>query len=140
VNNETSSVDLRESRPNDGRDQDASLGDALARLVGATEQVLVDQIDLTRLEVERALTRIRDDAEATVSRVVRGAALFGSAAALAVGGWFLLMAALILLLDQGLPRSASVAVVGGANLLLALAVVRAGIAATRPRPHAAPGD
>ena len=140
MRNESSSIDFRQSRSAESRDDrglddrlddGASIGDALGRLLSASEQVLIDQIDLTRLEVEQALNRLRDDAETTVSRVTRGAVLLGSGVALAVGGWFMLMAALIVALDGTLSRPASTALVAGANLLLALVLGRAGLGVTR---------
>jgi len=140
VRNESSSIDFRQSRSAESRDDrglddrlddGASIGDALGRLLSASEQVLIDQIDLTRLEVEQALNRLRDDAETTVSRVTRGAVLLGSGVALALGGWFMLMAALIVALDGTLSRPASTALVAGANLLLALVLGRAGLGVTR---------
>ena len=135
MHNESPSIDLAERRRLESRDDrlddGASIGDALGRLLAASEQVLIDQIDLTRLEVEQALDRIRDDAETTVSRVTRGAVLLGSGVALALGGWFLLMSALIVSLDGTLSRPASTALVAGANLLLAVAFGRAGLGVTR---------
>jgi len=140
VRNESSSIDFRQSRSAESRDDrglddrlddGASIGDALGRLLSASEQVLIDQIDLTRLEAEQALNRLRDDAETTVSRVTRGAVLLGSGVALALGGWFMLMAALIVSLDGTLSRPASTALVAGANLLLALVLGRAGLGVTR---------
>ena len=140
MRNESSSIDFRQSRSAESRDDrglddrlddGASIGDALGRLLSASEQVLIDQIDLTRLEAEQALNRLRDDAETTVSRVTRGAVLLGSGVALALGGWFMLMAALIVSLDGTLSRPASTALVAGANLLLALVLGRAGLGVTR---------
>ena len=114
----------------------ASTNDAIARLISATERTVADRIDLTKLEVQHAFVWLRSETESTVARALRRTAFVGSGLILAIGGWFMLMAALIMLLSGELPLQVSIAIVGGGNLLLALGLVCAGAhAGSRPAPQ-----
>jgi hypothetical protein len=118
--------DCQEHRVAPGDAVDASTSDALARLISATERTVADRIDLTKLEAQHAFVWLRSETESTVARALRRTAFVGSGLILAVGGWFMLMGALIMLLSDELPLQVSIAIVGGGNLLLALGLVRAG--------------
>jgi hypothetical protein len=101
------------------------------RLADATERAVSDRLDLARLEAEQAIVRIRTQAAEAAGHIVRGSAFLGAGAVLAVGGWFILMAAVIVLLRTWLRLDASIALVGGANVLIALILIFTGIATTR---------
>jgi hypothetical protein len=115
-----------------------SVGDALSRLVEATERAVSDRIELTRLEAEHSIERVRSEAEEALGRALRGSAFISAGAALAIGGWFVLMAALIVFLRRWLSLEARIALVGAANVSIALVLVSTGIAQMR-RPRLRPG-
>jgi uncharacterized membrane protein YqjE len=84
-----------------------SATDAVERVIEAGQRLVTERIELARLEAEDAISRAIGRA---VFVVLMG--LF------AFSGWWAGMAAVIILLDQWMPLPASLAVVGGAHVLL----------------------
>jgi hypothetical protein len=97
-----------------------SLGDSLVRVVEAGQRVVLDRIDLARLDVSQAVRRLLSSAE-----------LLGIGAMLITGAWFLLMGGVVCWLQPqlSLPLSFVVAaaitvVVGGTALGIGAARIR----------------
>ena len=86
---------------------------AVERAVEATQRIVVDRIELIRLEAQEALANL----------AVR-AGFMAAAGIVLLLGWTALAIAVALWLSESMPRAASVAVVGAAHLL-----VGAGLAA-----------
>jgi len=94
---------------------DASATEAVERVLDAGQRLVSERIELARLDVEEALA----------GRVAR-AALVVVPALFAFGGWWLLMAAAVASLDPYMTRAASLAIVGGANVVVGLVLVLTG--------------
>ncbi|HEY2387063.1 MAG TPA: phage holin family protein [Candidatus Binatia bacterium] len=94
---------------------DASATEAVERVLDAGQRLVSERIELARLDVEEALA----------GRVAR-AALVVVPALFAFGGWWLLMAAAVTWLDAYTTRATGLAIVGGANVVLGLALVLTG--------------
>ena len=94
---------------------DASATEAVERVLDAGQRLVSERIELARLDVEDALT----------GRVAR-AALVVVPALFAFGGWWILMAAVVNWLDAYLIPAASLAIVGGANIVIGLGLVFSG--------------
>jgi hypothetical protein len=91
---------------------------ALGHVVGASERVLIDRIELARLDAVDALTRTLAD---TV--------FLACGAALVLCGWLSLSAVAVLICLSFLPLPAGLAIVGASNMVLGAGLV--GLA--RPR-------
>lgn len=68
--------------------EEPSVSSTLERVLDASERVIIDRIELMRL-----------DAHETVARTLRAAALLALGGALLCGGWFAAMAIIVLVLD-----------------------------------------
>ncbi len=120
---------MRAAEPPGSPRNEASATEAVERALGAGERLVTEHIELARLDVEEALA----------SRTLR-AALVVVPALFAFGGWWVLMAACVAYLEAYLSRAASLAIVGGGNVVLGLAVVLVQWAAARgapAKPHGA---
>jgi hypothetical protein len=106
---------VRESEDLGPARNDASATEAVERVLDAGQRLVSERIELARLDVEEALA----------GRVAR-AALVVVPALFAFGGYWLLMAAAVAGLDAYMTRAASLAVVGGANVVVGLALVLTG--------------
>jgi len=89
------------------RTDQPSATDAVERVFEAGQRLVAERIELARLEVEDAISN-------TIGRAVF-IVLMGL---FAFSGWWAGMAAVIILLDQWMPLPASLALVGGAHVLL----------------------
>lgn len=85
---------------------DHSPGAAVARAVESGQRMLLDRLELVRLELQETL---RSTIKATMLAAIGGVVL--------ALGWVVLMAALVILLNRWLPLSACLAIVGGAHLV-----------------------
>lgn len=86
---------------------DRTLWTAATRVLDAGERLLVERLDMLRVEV-------RGD----VSRAVSGSGLVAVGGVLAVSGWGVLMAAVVVALAPVVTPAVSLAIVGGVHLLL----------------------
>lgn len=102
-----------------GEPQEQSVAAAFGRIVEASEKVILDRVDLLRLEAETMLSN-------TVWSGVFG--FLG--AGLFLLSWLALMSAIVLWLNRTMSAAASVAIVGVGNALLGAAVMLVGV---RPR-------
>ena len=89
-------------------DEGASMGQAVEQVLRAASAVVEDRLELGRLELTERTTRIGT-----------GLACFGVSVFFAICAWIALLAAASFGLARMLPEDASLAIVGGANLLLA---------------------
>ena len=89
-----------------------SATDAVERVFVAGQRLVTERIELARLDVEDA-----------VASAIGRAVFIVLMGLFAFSGWWAGMAAVIILLDQWIPLPASLAVVGGAHVLLGSAAV-----------------
>ena len=85
-------------------DGEASVATALTHVIEAGQQVILDRIELARL-----------DAREMLGRTLRASVFFATGTLFVVGGWAAIMAMAVILLDRALPLSASLALVGVLN-------------------------
>jgi ammonia channel protein AmtB len=111
--------------------QDVSAASALAHVFEAGQRVVIDRIDLARLE-----------ARAIAGHSIRGALLWGAGAFFAAVGWCVLNAVAILLLAARLEMVVSLTIVGAVNGGLGAGFAAAGGRHTRRllAQHPEPGD
>ncbi|MGH7805939.1 MAG: phage holin family protein [Candidatus Binatia bacterium] len=83
---------------------DASIATALERLLLASQRVLFARLDLLLLEVHDA-----------TSRTLRAMLLGGVAIGIAIGGWFALLAGVVLGLGEAIGNGPSLLVIGVLN-------------------------
>jgi Putative Actinobacterial Holin-X, holin superfamily III len=101
-----------------------SATDAVERVLDAGQRLVAERIELVKLDVQEVVS----------GKLSQGAAIV-LPGLFAFGGWWILMAALVAFLDTYLVLPASLAIVGGAHVLIG-----AGVAATalwRVHAHAA---
>jgi hypothetical protein len=84
-----------------------STTDAVERVIDAGQRLVSERLELAKLEVQEAVTE----------KVSQGAVV-AIASAFAFGGWWIAVAGLVAYLNDFLVLPASLAVVGGAHLLL----------------------
>ncbi len=99
-----------------------SVSSALERVLDASERVIVDRIELMRL-----------DTHETVSRALSAAIMLALGAALLFSGWFAAMAIVVLVLDAYGAPAAGCAIVAGLSLVVGGSLIARG---TRPLPTA----
>jgi uncharacterized membrane protein YqjE len=80
--------------------------DAVERVVDAAQRLVVERIELARLDVQEAMAT-------TLWRTMG----FGIVALLQLAGWWTLIAAVVVKLDDRLPLSSSLAIVGLLHIL-----------------------
>lgn len=102
------------------RENEPTLSTALERVVETSQRVLIDRLELLRVEVEE-----------DVSRTLQSMVFLVGAAVLGICGWLALLAAVIRWLDGLLPLSASLAIVGGANAIIAGVLAAYGVSSFR---------
>ena len=102
--------------------------DALVDVVQSSQEVVLRRVDVLRLDAERRVERLRDEA---VSLVVAG--LFAAIA------WMLLLGAAVVFLAREIGFGWALLVLGVANVLLAL-LLRRGLRGERPDRPADEGD
>ena len=90
--------------------------DAALRVFEAGQRVVLDRVDLARLDLAQI-----------AARTVRGAALIVLGAVLVAGAWFALMAGLVVWLLAYLALGASLALVGGISAAVGAAVISLGV-------------
>ena len=90
-----------------GGQDEPSATDAVERVIDAGQRLVTERIELAKLDVQDAVT---EKVSQTTKIVVP--ALF------AFGGWWILMAGLVMFLDTYLVMPASLGIVGGAHVLL----------------------
>jgi len=90
-----------------GSAHEPSATDAVERVLDAGQRLISERIELAKLDVEEAVTE-------RVSRT----ALVAVPSLFAFGGWWILMAAVVAFLDQYVSLPASLAIVGGAHVVL----------------------
>ncbi len=83
---------------------EASVATALTHVIEAGQQVILDRIELVRL-----------DAREMLERALRASVFFAAGTLFVIGGWAAIMAMAVILLDRALPLSASLALVGVVN-------------------------
>ena len=99
-----------------------SVSSALERVLDASERVIVDRIELMRL-----------DTHETVLRTLRAAIILAAGAALLCGGWFAAMAIVVHVLDQFGAPAAGYAIVACLSVTVGASLVARGM---RPMPAA----
>ncbi len=102
-----------------------SATDAVERVIDAGQRLVTERIELAKLDVQHA---IGDKITQSAAIVVPG--LF------AFGGWWILMAGLIAFLNAYLVPAASLAIVGGAHVVIGGGIAR--MALSRARAANAP--
>jgi uncharacterized membrane protein YqjE len=107
-------------------DQPSVVG-SVERMFDAGQRLLIERIDLARLEAQDAIGR----ALWTALFVIAGATL-------AFTGWLALMAVMVLALRDyaGLPTAMSILIVGAAHAILGGALVIYGISSSKSSEHA----
>jgi uncharacterized membrane protein YqjE len=93
-------------------ESESGVGPALDRVFRASQRVLIDRIDLVLLEIQQLM-----------ARGFLGVIALAVAAGLVLGGWFSLMALVILLADAS-ARPMLLGIVGVANLAIGAGLVR----------------
>jgi hypothetical protein len=91
---------------------DASMTGALERLFLASQRVLFARLDLLLLEIHDAMTR-----------TLRAVLLGGVAVGIALGGWFAIIAGVVLGLGDVIGKGPSLLVIGLLNFVLAIGVI-----------------
>jgi uncharacterized membrane protein YqjE len=99
---------------------DLSFTAALERVLEASQKVILNRLDLLKIEVQEDL-----------AKSVRGVTFIGAGLVLAVGGWFFFMVLVVHWLDGFLPHAASLAIVGGLQALLGVILCAYGVQALR---------
>ncbi|MEA2626379.1 MAG: hypothetical protein QOD06_2424 [Candidatus Binatota bacterium] len=107
---------MAELEPTNGREP--SLANALERVLETSQRVLLDRLELLRIAIVEDLFL-----------TLRGIATLSAGAALAFGSWFFLMAAVVRWLDEQLPLSASLVIVGVFNAAIGGLLILAGMRA-----------
>jgi Putative Actinobacterial Holin-X, holin superfamily III len=102
------------------QDHEPSFVDAVLRVIEAGQRLVLDRIDLARLDVARL-----------ASRAVRGTALVAIGAVLIVGGWFATLALAVLCLRPYLSPTASLAILAAATIVAGGASMAIGLRRAR---------
>jgi hypothetical protein len=105
-----------------------SLIDAVLRVIEASQRLVLDRVDLARLDIARL-----------ASHALRGAVLVAVGAVLIAGAWFATIGFLVVWLQPYLSPAASLAIIAAATFVAGLASVatgvqRAGAIALDPTP------
>lgn len=90
---------------------------AAERAVEAAQRIAIERVELLRLEAEEAL-----------GRLAMRAGLILAAGFIAILGWCGLAVALVVVLAERMPLAASIAMVGGAHVLIGIGLVIAAAA------------
>ncbi|NUN12821.1 MAG: phage holin family protein [Myxococcales bacterium] len=104
---------------------EGNISSALARLIEASHNLIMDRIDLLRV-----------DTQERVEQFVQIIAVFVVAALVVVAGWFGLLTSLVLLLDDVVPRWATIGFFSIAHLLFGAFLVKRGVHLSRTAPPA----
>jgi hypothetical protein len=93
-----------------------SIVEAAVRVFEAGQRVVLDRVDLARLDLAQI-----------ASRMVRGAVLIAVGAVLVAGAWFTFLAGVVVWLDMRLPLTTSLAVVGLTSAAAGAAALMLGV-------------
>lgn len=99
---------------------EGTVSSPLARLIEASHNLIMDRIDLLRV-----------DGQERLEQFIQIGALFLVAALVCIAGWFGLLAAVVLLLDDIVPRWASIGCISVVHLVLGAILVKKGVDLSR---------
>jgi hypothetical protein len=112
-----------------GTHGEPSATDAVERVLDAGQRLVTEGIELAKLDVQEAVSE----------KLSQGAAIVVPGL-FAFGGWWILMAALVVFLETYLVLPASLAIVGGAHLLIGGGIAAAVLSRAHARAAAKNGN
>jgi hypothetical protein len=118
------------------REVEPSVGEAISRVAEAGQNLIVDRLDLLKVEARTAV----DEKVTALTETGKSVGLLAVAGIIFRGGWVTLMVGVGFLLSRVITVPGALCLIGGAHVLLALGLVGAARAKQRTAAKASRGE
>lgn len=117
-------------RPGDDESDDESMGRAISRVAEAGQHLVLDRLDLLKVEAKAAV----DEKVTAATEAGKAMGMVAVAAVILRGGWVTLMVGLGFFLSPRIGVAGALAIIGGFHVLVALGLL--GVAASKRKTSA----